>query len=109
TWPQGKTADGIRLASLHRQRDAELAKPSLSRDYGAVIRKYRDELSAVRVLDPKSELAPALQAEIADLDAKRKELYPKAVQVLGGGIYETSFLVSFMSNFPDVKEAPEVG
>ncbi|HEX3526358.1 MAG TPA: M48 family metalloprotease [Thermoanaerobaculia bacterium] len=109
TWPQGKIADGIRLASLHRQRDAELAKPSLSRDYGAVIRKYRDELSAVRVLDPKSELAPALQAEIADLDAKRKELYPKAVQVLGGGIYETSFLVSFMSNFPDVKEAPEVG
>jgi len=109
TWPQGKIADGIRLASLHRQRDAELAKPSLSRDYGAVIRKYRDELSAVRVLDPKSELAPALQAEIADLDAKRKELYPKAVQVLGGGIYETSFLVSFLSNFPDVKETPEVG
>ncbi len=108
TWPQGKIADGIRLSSLHRQRDAELAKPSLSRDYGAVIRKYRDELSAVRVLDPKSELAPALQAEIADLDAKRKELYPKAVQVLGGGIYETSFLVSFISNFPDVKETPEV-
>jgi len=109
TWPQGKIADSIRLSSLHRQRDAELAKPSLSRDYGAVIRKYRDELSAVRVLDPKSELAPALQAEIADLDAKRKELYPKAVQVLGGGIYETSFLVSFISNFPDVKETPEVG
>jgi len=109
TWPQGKIADGIRLSALHRQRDAELAKPVLSRDYGAVIRKYRDELSAVRVLDPKSELAPALQAEIADLDAKRKELYPKAVQILGGGIYETSFLVSFVSNFPDVKETPEVG
>jgi metalloendopeptidase OMA1, mitochondrial len=109
TWPQGKIADNIRLSALHRQRDAELAKPALSRDYGKVIRKYRDELSAVRVLDPKSELVPALQTEIADLDTKRKELYPKAVQILGGGIYETSFLVSFLSNFPDAKEAPEVG
>jgi Zn-dependent protease with chaperone function len=109
TWPQGKIADNIRLTALHRQRDAELAKPVLSRDYGLVIRKYRDELSAVRVLDPKSELVPVLQTEITDLDAKRKELYPKAVQILGGGIYETSFLVSFLSNFPDTKEAPEVG
>jgi Zn-dependent protease with chaperone function len=109
TWPQGKIADNIRLTALHRQRDAELAKPVLSRDYGLVVRKYRDELSAVRVLDPKSELVPVLQTEITDLDAKRKELYPKAVQILGGGIYETSFLVSFLSNFPDAKEAPEVG
>jgi Zn-dependent protease with chaperone function len=109
TWPQGKIADNIRLTALHRQREAELAKPVLSRDYGMVIRKYRDELSAVRVLDPKSELVPVLQTEITDLDAKRKELYPKAVQILGGGIYETSFLVSFLSNFPDSKEGPEVG
>jgi Zn-dependent protease with chaperone function len=109
TWPQGKIADNIRLTALHRQREAELAKPVLSRDYGLVIRKYRDELSAVRVLDPKSELVPILQTEITDLDAKRKELYPKAVQILGGGIYETSFLVSFLSNFPDSKEGPEVG
>ena len=108
TWPQGKIAEGIRIAALHRVRDSELAKPALSRDYGAVIRKYREELAAVRALDARSELAPALQAEITDLDAKRKDLYPKAVQVLGGGVYETSFLVAFLSNFPDAKEDPEV-
>jgi Zn-dependent protease with chaperone function len=108
TWPQGKIADGIRLTELHHQREAELAKPVLSRDYGLVIRKYREELASVRALDAKSELVPALEAEITDLDAKRKEVYPKAVQVLGGGIYETSFLVSFLSNFPDAKESPEV-
>lgn len=109
TWPQGKIADGIRLSELHRQREAEMAKPLLSRDYGSVVRKYREELAAVRALDAKSELVPALDSEITDLEAKRKEVYPKAVQVLGGGIYETSFLVSFLSNFPDAKEAPEAG
>jgi len=108
-WPQGKIADGIRLAELHRQREAEMAKPLLSRDYGSVVRKYREELAAVRALDAKSDLVPALDSEITDLEAKRKEVYPKAVQVLGGGIYETSFLVSFLSNFPDAKEAPEAG
>ena len=28
--------------------------------------------------------------------------------VLGGGIYETSFLESFLSNFPEASEVPEV-
>ena len=109
TWPQGKTSEGIRLAELHKLREAEMSKPLLSRDYGAVVRKYREELASVRALDAKSELVPSLESEITDLEAKRKELYPKAVQILGGGIYETSFLVSFLSNFPDAKEAPEVG
>jgi Zn-dependent protease with chaperone function len=109
TWPQGKTSEGIRLADLHKLREAEMAKPLLSRDYGAVVRKYREELATARALDVKSELVPSLESEITDLEAKRKELYPKAVQILGGGIYETSFLVSFLSNFPDAKEAPEVG
>jgi predicted Zn-dependent protease len=108
TWPQGKTSDGLRLAHLHKQRDEELAKPLLSRNYGEVVRNYREELATVRALDAKSELVPTLEAEITDLEAKRKELYPKAVTVLGGGIYETSFLVSFLSNFPDAKESPEV-
>jgi Zn-dependent protease with chaperone function len=109
TWPQGKTSEGIRLADLHKLREAEMSKPLLSRDYGAVVRKYREELATARALDVKSELVPSLESEITDLEAKRKELYPKAVQILGGGIYETSFLVSFLSNFPDAKEAPEVG
>lgn len=108
TWPQGKVAESLRLEKLHNLRDAELAKPLLSRDYASVVRSYREEAGAVRSVDPKSDLLPTLEAEIADLEAKRKELYPRAVEVLGGGIYETSFLVSFLSNFPDAAQAPEV-
>ena len=108
-WPQGKTAESLRLEELHKRRDEELAKPLLSRDYGAVLKMYKQEMDEVRQLDAKSDLLPTLEAEMGDLEAKRKELYPKAVEVLGGGVYETSFLVAFLSNFPEAGQAPEVG
>ena len=36
-------------------------------------------------------------------------MLPRALEVLDGGVYETSFLESFLSNFPDAARAPEVG
>lgn len=107
-WPQGKTAEALRMEELHKRRDEELAKPLLSRDYGAVLKTYREAMAEVRKLDAKSDLLPTLESEVADLEAKRKELYPKAVEILGGGVYETSFLVAFLSNFPEAGQAPEV-
>jgi predicted Zn-dependent protease len=109
TWPQGKVAENLRLERLHDLRDTELTKPLLSRDYGAVVRGYREEIAAVRALDPKSDLLPALDGEIADLEKQRREVLPRALEVLDGGVYETSFLESFLSNFPDAAQAPEVG
>ncbi len=64
--------------------------------------------AALRSIDPRSDLLRTLDADIADLELKRKELLPKATQVLDGGVYETSFLVSFLSNFPDAPQVPEV-
>jgi Zn-dependent protease with chaperone function/predicted negative regulator of RcsB-dependent stress response len=107
-WPEGKVSDSLRLEKLHKRRDEEIARPLLSRDYGAVLKLYRQELAQVKSLDAKSDLIRALEGEISDLEAKRKELYPRAVEVLGGGVYETSFLVSFVSNFPEAPEIPEV-
>jgi tetratricopeptide (TPR) repeat protein len=108
SWPQGKASDALRLERLHKRRDDELARPLLSRDYGSVLRLYRKELGEVRAFDAKSDLLSALEGEVSDLEVKRKDLYPRAVKVLGGGIYETSFLQSFLSNFPEATEVPEV-
>ncbi|HEY9420998.1 MAG TPA: M48 family metalloprotease [Thermoanaerobaculia bacterium] len=108
TWPAGKVADALRLEKLHKRRDEEMTRPLLSRNYGAVLRLYRSELAEVRGLDPKSDLVKAMEGEIGDIESKRKELYPRAVEVLGGGVYETSFLESFLSNFPEAPELPEV-
>jgi tetratricopeptide (TPR) repeat protein len=107
-WPAGNVAVSIRLEKLHGRRDEELTRPLLSRDYGAVLRVYREELATVKSLDPKSDAVSGLEAEIKDLELKRKELYPKALEVLDRGVYETSFLVAFLSNFPDSPRVPEV-
>ncbi|HYU32841.1 MAG TPA: M48 family metalloprotease [Thermoanaerobaculia bacterium] len=109
TWPQGKVAENLRLEKLHGLREAEMSRPVLSRDYGALVKHYRDEISAVREVDAKSNLVATLETEITDLEKQRKDSYPRAVEVLGGGIYETSFLESFLSNYPDAAQAPEVG
>ncbi|HSU82307.1 MAG TPA: M48 family metalloprotease [Thermoanaerobaculia bacterium] len=108
SWPQGKESDALRLEKLHKRRDDELARPVLSRDYGAVLKMYRKELAEVKTVEPKSDLISALDGEISDLEVKRKDLYPRAVKVLEGGIYETSFLESFLSNFPEATQVPEV-
>jgi predicted Zn-dependent protease/outer membrane protein assembly factor BamD (BamD/ComL family) len=108
TWPQGKLADAIRLDQLHALREKELAKPVLARDYGSLIRSYRKEQDAVRAVDPKSGLLTTIAAELKDFDARLRELYPQAVTVVRGGIFETAFLASFLSNFPNAKEVPQV-
>ncbi len=107
-WPQGKTADSIRLEQLHALREKELAKPVLARDYGSLIRAYRKEQDTVRALDPRSPLLATVATELKDFDTRLKELYPQAVAVVRGGVYETAFLASFLSNFPDAREAPQV-
>ncbi len=107
-WPEGKVSDGLRLEKLHKRRDDELTKPLLSRDYGAVLKLYKSELAEVKSHDSKADLVGALEGEISDLETKRKELYPRAVETLGGGVYETSFLVAFLSNFPESQKVPEV-
>jgi Zn-dependent protease with chaperone function len=80
-------------------------------DYGAVVRAYRKELTEMAALDPTGPpppLATTLNREIADLEAQRRALYPRAAAVWNGSVYETAFLVSFLSNFPEAPEAPQV-
>ncbi len=108
TWPQGQLADGIRLEQLHALRERELAKPMLARDYGSLIRAYRKKQDAVRLVDPASAMLPTIASELKEFDSRLKELYPRAVEVVHGGIYETAFLASFLSNFPDAREVPQV-
>jgi Zn-dependent protease with chaperone function len=80
-------------------------------DYGAVERAYRKELAEMSTLDPTGPapaLAPLLNREIAELEVERKALYPHAVEIFNGGVFETPFLVAYLSNFPDVPEVPQV-
>ena len=107
-WPQGAAAERLRLEKLHELRDRELEELELSRDYGTVIAAYREEREAVSRLTPDSDLLPVLDREIAELGAAVDGHHPKAIAILDGGVYETSFLESFISNYPDSPRTPEV-
>ena len=104
-WPRGPAAEKIRLEKLHEQRDAELAHLPLGRDYGAVIRAYAAQTAEVTALTPDSPLLATLAKESADLAGEAADVYPKAVELLDGEIYETAFLERFLSNWPEAKEA----
>lgn len=107
-WPTGPIAESLRLERLHVLRDDTLAKPILARDYGAVLQSYRSQREQVAGLTPESPLLAKLDAEITDLDGKSRDAYPKAIETLEGGIYETSFLESFLANYPESPRVPEV-
>jgi beta-barrel assembly-enhancing protease len=106
-WPQGTTAERLRLDILHELREAELAHPSLERDYGKLVRAYAEQTTEVQALTPQSPFLATLAKESAELTGEAADLYPKAVSVLAGGLYETAFLERFLSNWPDAKEAPQ--
>ncbi|MEP7011778.1 MAG: M48 family metalloprotease [Acidobacteriota bacterium] len=108
TWPTGPVAESLRLEKLHVLRDDTLAKPLLARDFGTVLKSYRAQREQVVGLTPESPLLAKLDAEITDLEAKSHDAYPKAVETLEGGIYETSFLQAFLANYPDSPRVPEV-
>ena len=107
-WPQGEVADGLRLAKLRESRDLELEKQELRRDFGKLIALYSRQRDEVRELTPGSPLLAILGEEIAGFTASRDTLYTKAQEVLAGGIYETGFLETFLSNFPAAPEVPDV-
>ena len=106
-WPQGSAAEDLRLAKLHALRDVELAKPELGRDYGVLLAAYRAQADQVAALTPGSDFLKRLADERTTLEAARDALYAKAVQTLAGGVYETSFLETFLSNYPEAPEVPK--
>lgn len=107
-WPRGGRAEQIRLARLHDARENERKEPEIGRDYGQLVRAYREQIEEVRALTPDTPFLAQLETEMSELRTEADGLYPKAQAVLAGEIFETPFLVSFLSNYPTAPEAPRV-
>ena len=100
-WPQGPAADRIRLAGLHEQREEVTAQNLLSRDFGALLEAYQKTHDEVATFDPDGDLLTTLDEEMAEFRGELAKIYPKAVEIFEGGIYETEFLEVFLNNFPE--------
>ena len=107
-WPRGAEADRLRLDRIHRERDTELALIAISRDYGRLLSRYDHEIDEVATLDAQTELLVTLRGEREVLKREARDLYPQAQEVWKGGIYQTPFLETFLSNWPEAAEAAEV-
>lgn len=104
-WPQGPVAEGLRFERLHELRDAEIGRTRLARDYGRLIADYDRQIEQIRALTPDSPALKTLDGERSALRRESDALLPEAQAVLASGIYETSFLETFLSNWP---QSPEV-
>lgn len=107
-WPRGEAAAELRWERLERLRDAELERPELSRDFGRLIAAFAEEADEVRELDPESSLLTKLERELGSFEIQRDGLYTEAVEIYRGGIFETGFLTTFLSNYPEAPERPEI-
>jgi Zn-dependent protease with chaperone function/tetratricopeptide (TPR) repeat protein len=107
-WPRGVEAERLRLEQIHRLRDATLLRVPIARDYGKLLASYDRELAAVAEADPQSPLLVTLRTEREALAAELPALYTQAREIWAGGVYETAFLETFASNWPDGPEAPAV-
>lgn len=108
-WPRGPRAEGLRLVELHRIKEqATGAERVVDRDFGKVVRAYLREIDEVREVDPEGTFPKTLEREVADLRASSTEVFPAALAVWEGEVWQTQFLEIFLSNFPTVKEAPDV-
>src|SRR5262249_32770383 len=103
-WPRGETAERLRLETLHKKRDAELARAELSRNYGKLIKAYDEQIAEVRKLTPQSAFVATLEGERKALRTDADNLLPKAQQVFQSGVYQTEFLEAFLANYPQVPE-----
>jgi hypothetical protein len=94
---------------LHAAREREInARPAGVRDYGHVLAIYDKEIDVLFGLAPDSPALVEFRAERQALREQRDELLPSALAVWKSGVYGTPFLETFLSNYPDVPEAPAV-
>lgn len=107
-WPQGPRADELRLDRLHREREQVLGRAELRQDLTALVELYREEIDIVRELTPKSPFITTARQEIAELEALREERYPQFVATWEQRVFETDFLETFSSNYPDSEHSGEV-
>ena len=107
-WPQGPAADEIRLEQIHALREVEENRKPLSQNWRQVKSAYETNLEEVQALTPDSPVIATLTKEIAEIDSLLITNYPLATGVLEAEVYETEFLETFVGNYPESPEIPQV-
>ena len=106
-WPRGPAADRIRLERLRFRREVEMTKLAQSRDYGRLIRAYQQTAEEISRLDETSAALATIAQELGELRSLRDDVAPISRQIFDDGVFQTSFLETYLSNFPEGPKAAE--
>ena len=107
-WPRGVEAERLRLERIHRERDSVMLRVPIARDYGQLLASYDREIAAVTELDGGNPVLAVLKEERAALERDLPGLLEQSRKVWNGGVYETGFLETFCSNWPNAPESAAV-
>jgi Zn-dependent protease with chaperone function/tetratricopeptide (TPR) repeat protein len=106
--PASPAAEGLRAERLALEREREMARLPLARDFGRLLDLWQREIDDVRAVSPETPFLAKLAEERAEFERRAEETYPKAVETFRTGVYETAFLETFASNYPARPEFAEV-
>lgn len=107
-WPQGPAADQIRLDRLQTMRAQQAERKPMYQKWRQVMTVYDENIDEVRELTPESPLIAKLEEQVGEMKGLLADNYPRAVEILQEGVYETEFLETFLANYPDSPEIPTV-
>jgi len=99
--PRGKNTDWILYNILTSKRLAEQEKPSVSRDYGKLLKQYDRAEKLLQDLNRESPRLDIIRAEHQELTAERTALLPHYLQILDRDEVSVPLLKTFISNYPD--------
>lgn len=99
-WPASAVAEAVLVKRLHQERGREFDRLPSSRDYGRLIEAYERQIGSIERRDAQSPALEGLRRELTALREDVAKLAPEAERIFDDGVYETSFLEAFLSNYP---------
>lgn len=125
--PTGKAAEDIRWWFIHKAEAEDSKKESFYRDYGKLIKLYKDNITEVKDTSVSAEFVrefrypeekagdsgsadfiKKLQLGLQKVEKDRDAVLPTYDEVLAKGMFDTEMLKRYLSNFPDSPRTSEI-
>jgi predicted Zn-dependent protease len=104
---KGNTANELRSWFIRDAEMKERDKESFYRDYGKLVRMYKENLSEIQD-DESTELRTKLEKNLEQVNKDLTEAAPLYEEVLKKEMFDTEMLQRYLSNYPESSRIPEV-
>ncbi len=121
-FPNGETANTLRLEIIKDKESEETKKEPFYRDYGKLTALYENNIvemqgdsvqkdasgtTVIVLAHPSPELLPQLEKRLGELKTEAENVKPQYEKMLASENFDTDMLRRFISNFPDHAQLQE--